>query len=298
MLAIFILITVFASATAEAKTIFYEGSFESAQILAKQQNKLLVLDFTARWCLPCKWMEKNVYGDENFMAFAKRNAIVFKVDVDDLDGITIKQQYAVKLLPTVILIHPDGFAIDRKEESMNTETMIDWCTSKIQGQNLQFIPVIKETENEVKSEDIQLQEDIKTNEETNNEPSAEQDKSDITTNNVEQVMSELEKENSETEKPIEKQITETEFTELDEFIFTKGEFTLQLGAFSNFKKAESFAAEVEAKFQYPSEILEDFKDDGTPFYRLSCGNFETEEEAELFKTFLSEKGLKAIIKKI
>ena len=107
-----------------AETIFFNGSFSTAQEVAKSENKTILLDFTAKWCLPCRWMEKTVFNDQKVIDFAKENVIIFKVDVDDFDGINMKEFYKVNLLPTTLLMDSNGKILDRKEESMNSDFFI------------------------------------------------------------------------------------------------------------------------------------------------------------------------------
>lgn len=109
------------SAITPVTVIFFNGSFSTAQEVAKSENKTILLDFTAKWCLPCRWMEKTVFNDQKVIDFAKENVIIFKVDVDDFDGINMKEFYKVNLLPTTLLMDSNGKILDPKEESMNSD---------------------------------------------------------------------------------------------------------------------------------------------------------------------------------
>ncbi|KAB2032065.1 hypothetical protein ES319_D05G346100v1 [Gossypium barbadense] len=65
---------------------------------SKQSNKLLVIDFSATWCGPCKWMEPvieeyaNLYADVEFI----------KIDVDTLEDVA--RQFKVEAMPTFVLV--------------------------------------------------------------------------------------------------------------------------------------------------------------------------------------------------
>ncbi|KAK7386942.1 hypothetical protein VNO78_27332 [Psophocarpus tetragonolobus] len=64
----------------------------------KQTNKLMVVDFTASWCGPCKLMDPVIqefaakYRDVNFV----------KIDVDEL--MEVSQYFQVQVMPTFMLI--------------------------------------------------------------------------------------------------------------------------------------------------------------------------------------------------
>lgn len=73
---------------------------------SKQLNKLMVVDFAASWCGPCKFMEPLVkdmsakYTDVDFV----------KIDVDELSDVA--QEYGVQAMPTFLLLK-QGKEIDR-----------------------------------------------------------------------------------------------------------------------------------------------------------------------------------------
>ncbi|XP_020238958.1 thioredoxin H3 [Cajanus cajan] len=88
----------------------WKAHFEAS----KETNKLMVIDFTATWCGPCKFMEPII---EEFAA--KYTEVEFiKIDVDELKGVS--QEFNVQAMPTFILIKK-GEVVDsvvgaRKEE--------------------------------------------------------------------------------------------------------------------------------------------------------------------------------------
>ncbi|XP_057777085.1 thioredoxin H2-like [Salvia miltiorrhiza] len=65
---------------------------------AKQTSKLIVVDFTASWCGPCKQILPAINE------FAEKYADVdfIKIDVDELDDVA--EEYGVQAMPTFILI--------------------------------------------------------------------------------------------------------------------------------------------------------------------------------------------------
>ncbi|XP_004489964.1 thioredoxin H2 [Cicer arietinum] len=72
----------------------------------KETDKLMVIDFTAKWCRPCKLM------DPIMQEFASKYTHVefIKLDVDEIMGVS--QRFEVHALPTFILVKK-GKVVDK-----------------------------------------------------------------------------------------------------------------------------------------------------------------------------------------
>ncbi|KAK7274690.1 hypothetical protein RIF29_15787 [Crotalaria pallida] len=73
---------------------------------SKGMNKLMVIDFTATWCGPCKYM------DPIILEFAAKYSDVefIKIDVDELMGVS--QEFEVQAMPAFILMKK-GKVVDK-----------------------------------------------------------------------------------------------------------------------------------------------------------------------------------------
>lgn len=61
--------------------INWQKNLDQALETAKKSNQLLILDFYADWCPPCKEMEKSTYSDSRVIEQLK-NYIPVKIDID------------------------------------------------------------------------------------------------------------------------------------------------------------------------------------------------------------------------
>ena len=90
---------------------------------AEQQQKNVILSFGAKWCAPCKMMEKGALRDEKVKSLLSDHYVMMKIDVDDFDGFNMKQHYKVNLLPTFIVLDESGEVLARYEKSFSTDEM-------------------------------------------------------------------------------------------------------------------------------------------------------------------------------
>ncbi len=107
----------FAASTPKVK--FVTGTtFTAVKERAKAENKLIFIDFYASWCAPCELMDETTFNDDRLAAYIDDNYIAYKVDVEDFEGYSLKQQFNVKALPTFLVFSADGVKLARYEESM------------------------------------------------------------------------------------------------------------------------------------------------------------------------------------
>ncbi|KAL0916776.1 hypothetical protein M5K25_014313 [Dendrobium thyrsiflorum] len=73
---------------------------------AKESKKLVVVDFTASWCGPCRIIAP-IFAE---LARKYTNVIFLKVDVDELK--TVSEEWKVTAMPTFIFLK-DGEVVDK-----------------------------------------------------------------------------------------------------------------------------------------------------------------------------------------
>lgn len=74
-------------------------SFQN-RVVIPSQSKLVILDFFAEWCAPCKQLTPIL--EEIAEKYADRGVELVKVDVDQEEFIA--QQYQIRSMPTVYII--------------------------------------------------------------------------------------------------------------------------------------------------------------------------------------------------
>jgi thiol-disulfide isomerase/thioredoxin len=84
---------------------FQDLPFETAQKIALGTNKLIVLDFWATWCGPCKMMERETWNDETVINLLE-NYTPVKIDIDKNRELASK--YDIKSIPYILILDGNG----------------------------------------------------------------------------------------------------------------------------------------------------------------------------------------------
>src|SRR5262245_12318397 len=97
----------------------YQPALEKAQA----EKKLLLVDFTADWCGPCKKMEKDTWAAADVRAWLGENAIAIQVDVDEER--VLAQRFKIEAMPTIVAMR-DGQEFDRVVGYQNAAQFLAW----------------------------------------------------------------------------------------------------------------------------------------------------------------------------
>jgi len=94
---------------------FYETELSTALQIAQKENKSVFVDAYAKWCIPCKKMDK-VFRDQSVGKVFNDNFINVKLDMDLPSSKIVKTEYDIIFLPTFMILDPQGrvrYKVDR-----------------------------------------------------------------------------------------------------------------------------------------------------------------------------------------
>lgn len=86
------------------KPDLYEGEIEEIFTLAQKDKKIILIDFWAKWCGPCKKMDLETYSDPELKEFIANKYHFYRIDVDSFDGLELAQKYKINEFPMLIVL--------------------------------------------------------------------------------------------------------------------------------------------------------------------------------------------------
>lgn len=103
---------------------FRNGTFKELLAVAEKEDKLIFIDCYTSWCAPCKWMDKNVFVNENVYSFYNSTFINYKIDMEKGEGPELAKKYNVKSYPTYLFINSKGDLVHKSTSRMSVEEFI------------------------------------------------------------------------------------------------------------------------------------------------------------------------------
>jgi len=133
---IILLLLVTCKAFTQEWTALQTTNWESVVSLAKSQNKMILLDCFATWCIPCKQMEKEVFSAQQVQRFFHEKFLLVKIQMDTTahdDPLvrswysfahSIQQQYKIDNVPAYLFFNADGKIVHKGLGYMNEQDFI------------------------------------------------------------------------------------------------------------------------------------------------------------------------------
>jgi thiol-disulfide isomerase/thioredoxin len=102
---------------------FKTSSFDELLTLAKNENKLIFIDFYTEWCGPCKLMAKTIFTDPKVAEFYNKEFICCKLDAEN-EGKPQAKDYEVYSYPSSVFVNAAGEMVYKKVGATNVDDFL------------------------------------------------------------------------------------------------------------------------------------------------------------------------------
>ena len=98
--------------THETTSVRWEKDFSAALERARKENKPVLVNFYADWCVWCKRLESTTLRDGKVASMLQNQMVPISLDVEG-DGRELSNQYRVDGLPTILVLDGVGRELGR-----------------------------------------------------------------------------------------------------------------------------------------------------------------------------------------
>jgi len=116
------LLALAAAAVPLAEGPFQDLTFAQALERAKEQNKVVFVDFFTTWCGPCKALDKTTWKDQRVIGWLGEKTVALKVDAEA--SAQLATDYRINAYPTLLFVRPDGSQVGRIVGYRNAEDFL------------------------------------------------------------------------------------------------------------------------------------------------------------------------------
>lgn len=121
---------------------FMKENLQAAFDRAKQEGKLVFIDFAGSWCPPCIRLEHEVFPTKEFKKATEKYVLV-RLDVDKPENEKWMEKYEVKAFPTLVVANHEGEELDRFLD-FQTSSRLSFRLTSIAKSAPETLSVLKE----------------------------------------------------------------------------------------------------------------------------------------------------------
>ena len=106
-----------------ANPAFRKVSLDDAVKAAKAEKKVVMIDFYADWCGPCKQLDAQTFAKDDVKKLLTDKTVAIKVDVDT--NKELSKKYEIKFIPTIVFVDGEGKEVGRFTGFKDAEKFVE-----------------------------------------------------------------------------------------------------------------------------------------------------------------------------
>lgn len=103
--------------------VFRDLNLEDALKAARDEKKVVFIDFHALWCGPCRMLDERTFRAPLVKTFLEQKTIPIKVNIDEAPALAAK--YDAGTIPLLVFLSAEGKEIGRLRGFRDAETFLD-----------------------------------------------------------------------------------------------------------------------------------------------------------------------------
>ncbi|MBL8796569.1 MAG: thioredoxin family protein [Planctomycetia bacterium] len=115
----------------EAAPAFHALTLDQAQEKAKADGKVVMIDFYADWCGPCKLLDKKTWPDAKVQGWLRDHAVALKIDIDKDEAVA--EKFKITSIPTLVFLKPDGTVVGKMVGFVKPEEFVERADAILSG---------------------------------------------------------------------------------------------------------------------------------------------------------------------
>jgi len=92
-------------------TAFQKLNYDKAIEKAKSDKKIVMIDFYADWCSPCKQLDKDTFSEQKVQKFLTDKTVAIKINTDD--NAKLVKEYKITGIPCIVFLNGEGKEVGR-----------------------------------------------------------------------------------------------------------------------------------------------------------------------------------------
>ncbi len=104
---------------------FTEGDWEEVKALAQEEGKMIFVEVTSVYCPPCRWMEKNVFTQEEVGLLFNKYFVNYKVTLEEEVHEKLLEKWNINSAPALLFFTENGHIVNQKNSLTKTKELLE-----------------------------------------------------------------------------------------------------------------------------------------------------------------------------
>src|SRR5690606_14370566 len=91
-----------------------EQDYTKALKVAKNEDKMIFIDFYTTWCTPCKKLDNLIFQNDSIQSILSEDFVLLRYNAEDDKVYHLSKKHHVSSYPTAVVLNQEGYVVNRK----------------------------------------------------------------------------------------------------------------------------------------------------------------------------------------